>query len=242
MKLAALQDLFWQSVRAQRAPTAVKEEFVARGELSAVKRMQIYRSAYWSRHEKCLQETYPEVLSRVGGTAFRTLVAGYVTKHPSTSPAIEQAGSRFAEFVAEQIGGDDIDETLADLAKLEWARVHALTAPNPTGLLTAAAFREAGAAEKPVLTVPALVVLQLRTDRTQVAARWIAVWRGRDGVRETELIDEEGRALTRAVRGETLAAVCDEFADPDATTRAATTLGRWIDRGWLQTPENTDAN
>ena len=92
MKLAETQALFWQAVRAKRAPRYLEDMFVSRGALSAEQRMQIYRAAYWARHEKALQESFPKLLEQVGARVFRRLVAGYIESHPSRQTAIERAG------------------------------------------------------------------------------------------------------------------------------------------------------
>ena len=75
MQLIALQQLFWDAVRASRPPVGVREQFLDHGALDAVQRMNIYRSAYWARHDKCLRETYPRLLELIGDDAFHDLVA-----------------------------------------------------------------------------------------------------------------------------------------------------------------------
>jgi hypothetical protein len=58
---------------------------------------------------------------------------------------------------------------------------------------------------------------------------------------ERPLGAEEGAALCAALRGEPLAAVCAQFAGPDAAVAAARTVRRWLRAGWLVDQEDGDA-
>lgn len=224
MKLAETQALFWEAVRARRAPPALREVFVSRGALDAEARMQIYRAAYWSRHEKALQESFPALLERVGALGFRKLVASYIERHPSQETAIERAGQSFAEHVARKSGPE-----LGELAKLEWARVRAVLAEDARAF-DPRELAAAGATERALRMAPSLslVIVERAT---------VAVWRGQGGVHELPLLDDEARALGRALRGESLSVLCAEFIEPAAlqtgTARAERVLSGWIARGWI---------
>lgn len=253
MKLAALQELFWQSVRAQRAPDAVRTEFVSRGSLGAVRRMQIYRSAYWRRHEICLQESYPRLLSLLGEARFRALVAAYIEQHPSTYPAIEWAGRELPAFlkslrrdsVLVQPEGADL---LAGLAAVEWARLQ-VRMERDTKDFDPASLADPNVAEAKLHLSPALCVVKVSQAAWLLAQepaaegeiksqhddeQFLVLWRGRGGVKELPVDAEQGRALTRASQHETLAEVCSEFEEPGATERAMAAVGQWIGRGWIE--------
>ena len=226
MKLAETQALFWEAVRARRAPAALREVFVSRGELDADARMQIYRAAYWSRHEKVLQDSFPALLERVGAPTFRKLVAGYIERHPSTEVAIERAGQGFPAFVSSAAALGEPCAALGELAELEWARVLAVLAEDPPRAFDPRALAAAGATQHPLGMLPSLSLVV-------VDSQAIAVWRGQRGALEAQLLDDEARALTRALRSESLSAACAEFSGDAATARAERVLTGWIGRGWI---------
>jgi hypothetical protein len=253
--LAETQALFWRAVRGQRPPRGVSEVFANRGALSVVERMQIYRAAYWARHEKSLQETYPRLFAVLGEQPFRALVASFIEAHPSQVPAIEWAGRAFPEHVATHLPATHDDPALGDLARLEWARVHAVLAPDAPRDFDAQCVAAPDAPERRVRTIPSLSLVRvqaralslLREDATPLEGdegdqpRCVAVWRGRGGTREAELDHEQAAALQRALAGETLAAACACFAEPNAAERAAIALGEWIRRGWIAALEESHA-
>lgn len=267
MKLAALQELFWQSVRAQRAPEAVRAEFVSHASLGAVRRMQIYRSAYWRRHELCLQESYPRLLSLLGEAGFRTLVAAYIERHPSTQPAIEWAGREMSVFLKWQpktstLVAPHLPDVLSGLAAVEWARLQ-VRLERDAQAFDRSRLSDAQVADAKVHLSPALCVVEVphaawrlsQESSSELAVEpnaepnaepnleldpvWLVVWRGRGGVKEQRVDREQGRALTRASRQETLAAVCSEFAEPEATERAMAAFGQWMSRGWIERLEQS---
>lgn len=258
MKLASLQELFWQSVRAQRAPDAVREQFVSRDALGAVRRMQIYRSAYWRRHEICLQESYPRLLSLLGEARFRALVAAYIEQHPSTVPAIEWASRELPGFLSSlpresELVQPEGSELLAGLAAVEWARLQ-VRLERDAEAFDAASLADPNVADAKLHLSPALCVVTVpqaawllaqepgaeHEIKSQQDPLFLVVWRGRGGVKELAVNVEQGRALTRASRHETLAEVCSEFAEPDATEHARQAMTQWIGRGWVERLEKSE--
>jgi len=220
--LARSQALFWQAVRAKRAPAALRELFVGRGALSVDKRMQIYRAAYWSRHEKALFESYPRLYEHMGVAAFRELVAGYIERHPSTEPSIERAGAALATYIGACAALGEQRFALRELAQLEWARVLALLADDPEQAFEASALGAGDAPTRALRMLPSLSIVGSR-----------AIWRGARGVTELALFGDEARALERALQSDPLSAVCAEFHEPDAAERARRALAAWIARGWI---------
>lgn len=221
MSLAETQALFWQAVRAKRAPRYLGELFVSRGALDAVQRMQIYRAAYWARHEKALQESFPVLFDQVGSRVFRRLVAGYIESHPSRETAIERAGHAFARYVAcNALLGARADE-LGRLAQLEWARVLAVLADDAELRFVARDLGAPGATERALRMLPSLSL---------VRALATAVWRGRQGTLELCVAGDEALALERALAGETLSTICTEL---DGAARAEQVIAGWIARGWI---------
>jgi len=257
LKLASLQELFWQSVRAQRAPEAVREQFVSHGSLGAVRRMQIYRSAYWRRHEICLQESYPRLLSLLGEARFRALVAAYIEQHPSTVPAIEWAGRELSAFLRSLPRESALvqpqgAELLSGLAAVEWARLQVRLERDAKDF-DPASLADPNVAQVKLHLSPALSVVRVSRaawlfaqesaaeleTKSQQDPLFLVVWRGRGGVKELVVDAEQGRALTRASRHETLAEVCSEFAEPEATEHARQAMTQWIGRGWIERLEKS---
>jgi hypothetical protein len=224
--LAQAQALFWRAVRAKRAPAELAQAFVGRGALDAKARMQIYRAAYWARHEKALQESYPELFERMGAQAFRTLVAGYIERYPSTVPAIERAGASLATYIADCAAMGDARAELCELARLEWARVRAVLAEDPSERFDPSTLASSDAPSRELHMAPSLSVVSMRA-----GAR--AVWRGAGGVAELSVELDEARALQRALAHATFGAVCAEFDEPDAQARAGRALQGWLQRGWI---------
>src|SRR5688572_6937578 len=98
--LAQLEELFWRAVRSDRPLVELEAAFVGSAELSAARRIAIYRSAYWCRQERVLADTFSVVQAIVGDQCFRRLAAVYLKQHPSQRCAIEWVGCRFPEFLA----------------------------------------------------------------------------------------------------------------------------------------------
>jgi hypothetical protein len=80
-----------------------------------------------------IEEAFP-ITKRLVGTDFFTAMAGqFVTAHPPTQGWLSSYGEAFPEFVAQYPAAADL-AYLADLARIEWARVRAANAPDDPGL------------------------------------------------------------------------------------------------------------
>lgn len=104
------------------------------GGLSAEDRLRVYREAFWIRMYENLEEDYPEVSRQLGPEAFRRAVRGFITEHPSAHPSLIVLGEAFAPFMAR--ARPDRPE-LAELARLEWAKIVVRHAEAPSAPLTA---------------------------------------------------------------------------------------------------------
>src|SRR5216684_2592801 len=119
MKLAELQQRFWERVtRAPEARSAV-DCFVSTPQLSADERLEIYANMFVWRQIDALREDFPKLAQLLGDEGFYATAEKYLRVHPSTHPSLGQLGRQFASFLAET-GGHRPD--VADLAVLEWAR------------------------------------------------------------------------------------------------------------------------
>jgi hypothetical protein len=97
--------------------------------LGAVERLDIYANMYFYRLRDGLAEDYPKVSAIIGGADFHNLVTDYLLRHPSTHWSLRYLGAALPGFLA----GHPLAERfpfLADLARLEWARIDVFDAPD----------------------------------------------------------------------------------------------------------------
>ena len=97
------------------------------GSLDAAQRIRIYADMYRARLVDVLREDYPRVAAILGDADFAALACRYLTRHPSTRPSVRHVGRRFADWIA---GEAAVAPHLADLARLEWARVEVFDAAD----------------------------------------------------------------------------------------------------------------
>jgi hypothetical protein len=97
------------------------------GSLDAAQRIRIYADMYRARLVDVLREDYPRVAATVGDADFAALACRYLARHPSTHPSVRHVGRRFADWIA---GEAAAAPHLADLARLEWARVEVFDAAD----------------------------------------------------------------------------------------------------------------
>src|SRR6266436_5777022 len=129
--LHEVQRLFWESVavlpgRDSIAPALVR---LVRGadDSDRKTRIRVYSHAYYLRLRDVLREDFPRVAALLGPERFEDLVSGYLEVFPSKQPSVRHLGRALAEFLRRR---GDIPNCLADLAKLEWARVEVFDAPD----------------------------------------------------------------------------------------------------------------
>jgi hypothetical protein len=97
------------------------------GSLDAAQRIRIYADMYRARLVDVLREDYPRVAATAGDADFAALACRYLTRHPSTHPSVRHVGRRFADWIAAEA---TVAPHLADLARLEWARVEVFDAAD----------------------------------------------------------------------------------------------------------------
>jgi hypothetical protein len=97
------------------------------GRLDAAQRIRIYADMYRARLVDVLREDYPRVAATLGEADFAAFACRYLTRHPSTNPSVRHAGRRFADWIAGEVA---VAPHLADLARLEWARVEVFDAAD----------------------------------------------------------------------------------------------------------------
>jgi hypothetical protein len=203
---------------------------------------------YCSRLIDVLAEDYPRVAATLGADAFGSLAHEYVAAHPSTHPSLRWFGRAFPDFLAANAG--DHPPFLADLARLEWARLEVFDAADAE-ILAVDTLRALAPEQWPSLRlrlVPACVLLPVawpvhRIWADETPAEWqpedacLRVWRQDDQVFQTPVDASERAALRLAQDGGDFAAMCDALAAVVPADEVATTAGavllRWIADGLL---------
>jgi hypothetical protein len=209
------QEIFWDLVAAPegvkpglaelvRAGRVEREDlsFLIEGDerLNAAERLDIYANMYFFRLRDCLAEDYPKVSKIVGGAAFHNLVTDYLLRHPSTHWSLRYLGAALPVFLAGHPLADRFP-FLADLARLEWARIDVFDAPDaPLLSRDSLTGRSTEAVNKlPIRPVPASRLLTLDWN---VAPVWRAI-------EERTAGDESGGTHSAAV-----AAGSECFSEP----------------------------
>jgi hypothetical protein len=249
MKLAERQALFFAAARGLVERDVLDAAFVGRGALTGADRMCIYNHAYFARLEAALADTFPICRALLGPERFVQLARRYVMITRTHEPEIERMGLGFPAFVAAR----HADMTIAEAARLEWARVRALLAPDSPCLRTLPALAAHELAHLTLCWVPSLSLCTVRSAafrtfheaRAQAAAPGsevltVALWRRGHHVEYRTLEAREARLLARAP-SPTLFEVCSEFASTaDGVDGALMLLRRWFSAGWVAALEQSE--
>jgi hypothetical protein len=220
------------------------------GALDAAERLQIYAGTYRTRLLDVLREDFPLTLAVVGDDMFATLACCYVTRCPSTHPSVRHFGHCFADFLA---GEPTAPAFLADLARLEWARVEVFDAAD-ADTLRLSDLQAVPAETWPALRfhlVPACVVVESDWPVHRIWAdgasslsppqepetTTIRVWREEWSVSHAAMGVTERVAFRALERGETFAGICAAVDDALGENTAAREVGgilmRWLEDGLL---------
>jgi len=250
--LRDLQRVFADAVRGHGSPEAL-ERRLRGGSGRARDRVAVYADAYVSRLCDVLLDDYPKV-AVVLGDRFATTVRDYVARHPSDHPSLRHFGRRFPEF----LGGASLADApwLADLARLEWARIEAFDAADDPALSfeDVQSLPEDAWPDLRLEFVPSFRSLELAWNiaevwlaldegrsppRIESELTFVAVWRKGFEVRHRCCAPPEARAIARLDALEPFSAICDAFADAscagvdDAAGRAFGALRQWLADGWV---------
>jgi len=187
-----------------------------RGALDADGKIGVYVQMYWMRIVDVLREDFPRTATLVGDDRFRTLARDYLAATPSRHPSLRHVGAGFADFVAARLPAA-APAFLADLARLERARVDVFDAPD-ADVLTIADVRRVAIenwGDLRLRPIPALRVLELAwpvhtvwpDDATVTtlapAATTLRVWRDEYRVFQAPMDASECGALALLLRGAT---------------------------------------
>jgi len=135
--LRGVQELFWKLITAPEGVARGAAELHRRAALesedlsflvsphaalSSAERLDLYADMYFYRLRDCLAEDFPALRARLGETRFHNLVTDYLLAHPSRHFSLRELGRALPGFLARHALEREFP-ALADLARLEWARV-----------------------------------------------------------------------------------------------------------------------
>lgn len=241
MRLAELQQVFWETVRSRRGPPAnLDDTFESTSALSAEGRMRIYHMAYFARQVEVLKSVFPRTAEALG-SSFALLARAYVGQHPSEDPRIERVGRQFASFLEER--PDRAPRAVASLAALEWIRLEALVAPDPGTVMSPREVAPECFARMRFAFVPSVrsavvdaEALALWGDAAGDAtgARTVVAYRKEHVVRHVIANPLEAALFVRARSGADVASLCDFLAGSETDLALAYEVFRgWFTRGWI---------
>ena len=248
MSSPALRDVqarFWRALHAGQANADLTGVIAPSSTLDPSERVAIYQTMYFWRLHEVLREDFPK-LHEALGDEFETLARDYLAAHPSENPSVRHLGTRLPGFLATHAIGV-ARPWLADLARLERARVDAFDAPDATPVVATdlRAIPPDDWADLRLEVIPALDVVESAwpvhevwtapASEPEARAATVRVWRHDFTVFHTA-IDPLERAAFAAVRnGRAFEEVCEvvaEHVDPEtAPAEAGALLARWIEDG-----------
>jgi len=247
--LRELQHLFWHSLVDAPGDSGIAPDLAAAVEpsstLDSAARIRVYADAYFSRLLNVLREDFPRLSTLLGPERFEELARAYLRSHPSGHPSVRHLGRAMAGFVERRT---DLPPYLADLARLEWARIEVFDAAD-TVPLTADALRAVRAEDWPHIYLIPIPALQVFRASWPVHELWagadavclapaptaIRVWRTGDRTVFHAAMDPRGtEALRRLIAGAPFVVVCEAFADVpprEAAEEMTALLARWVEDG-----------
>lgn len=221
--------------------------------LDAAGRVQVYANMYRARLVDILRADFPKLAAVLGEAGFERLAAAYLEAFPSRRPSVRHVGGALAGFLEAHAPGRR-GPWLAELARLEWARVDVhdraddelLTWEDVRGVEPA----RLGGLRLALVQAHVLVPTAHRvTDvwrrvqegrpvgRPARRAGWLLVWRQDGLVYHRVPSPDEAALLAGVASGTTFAWVCERLAagdsSDDAARRAADLLATWTGSGLL---------
>jgi len=254
MDLAELERYFANAATSGSGPVSGLERvFVGDRRLSASDRLAIYNRGYFYRLLDALASVFDRTQSVLGNAEFERLGLAYLSQYPSEHPAVERVGRFFPDYLRARAAAPAI----VDLASLEWARLCALVAANPSNVATVESVEPSSFPRARLRFVPALHWLELDPAALSAfddagagpssgaaPACPVAIWRRQHAVVHQALDALEWQALLSAARGDPLSRVCAAFdsgSPADDVQRAFRVLSAWFSRHWVERVEYQEA-
>lgn len=248
--VTAREDVAAIAGRDTAARGAVDAMVVGDERLSAVERLDLYATMYFVRIHDVLRDEYARTIALLGGEAFHALVTDYLQACPPAHPSLREAGARLPGFVAGHALASD-RPWLAELARLERARLEVFDGPDATPV-SLAALRAIAPERFGALRLSLIPAHRVLANRFTIAPLWRAqapedaalpreapgtlqprearevliVWRGDVDVFHRAADDDEARWFPRladsgGVAFETLCAALAETRDDAAAAARA---------------------
>ncbi|HEY9163237.1 MAG TPA: DNA-binding domain-containing protein [Magnetovibrio sp.] len=143
---------------------------VANDRLGYERRLNVYRNNTTLLLHDALATQFPVTAQLVGDEFFAHLAKAFLRIHPPQSPCLFEYGDGFADFI-ETFPGAQTLPYLADVARLEWARVCAVHATD-TPMLIPAALSTVAAEDYGRLTFTPLPASSIITSPFPIHAIW----------------------------------------------------------------------
>ncbi len=208
--LKGLQSLFWGLISAPEGVAKQMAELRRAGELESedlsflvrpdaqlgpVERVDIYADMYFYRLRDCLTADFPKVTAHIGAARFHNLVTDYLLAHPSTHFSLRELGSALPGFLRTHPLEREFP-VLADLARLEWARVEVFDDADAAPLAREELLEAGGAAPDSFGLALVSSIRLLRVD-----ASVLSLWKQLDGGGGAEEDGEGKRPARRETEG-----------------------------------------
>lgn len=249
--LRELQRAFWRALTAEggNLEPALLDAIAPTRTLEREERFAIYAGMYFWRIVDALREDFSRVAALLGDEGFQAVVRRYLALHPSRHPSLRPLGRELPGFLATH-PPPGAPPFLADLARLEWARLEVFDAPDAVPL-TLDALRTLRPERWPSLRFSPIQALAVLTTNWPVHRVWdsgetdplptlgrarttLRVWRQGFVVFHSVMDELEARALGRLCEGQTFAAICEDAASAE---EAGALLLRWIEDGIIARAE-----
>lgn len=222
--------------------------------LDAAGRLDVYARMYQARLSDALTALHPTVAAVVGASALPEFARAYFRTYPSRSPSLRQAGDRLVDFLERPPPGARARPALADVARLDAARLDAFDAAD-AATVALSTLRELTAGELPAFVLrlhPSARLLRLRYTadvvfraiergrrpaRLRRSPRALLVWRRGSAVLHRRLDATEAEGLELVASTAPLGALCDLLAarvgEAAAGPAALRLLAGWATAGVL---------
>ena len=221
-----------------------------RGQLGPEARLDIYAQMYCARLLDILHEDFSRVAEILGDACFYEIARAYLRHYPSTNPSVRCLGAHFASFLETRAESASLP-FLADLARLEWARLEAFDAPD-TESLRLEHLQVIPLDEWPELQFRLIPACQILHCAWPIHEIWVAagegtwqdkqvrpaetvlrIWRDDFTIYQASMDVIERRALAGVWAKKPFAAICTALESLLPAEEAAPTVGslliRWIE-------------